>query len=152
MTGNGFKLERSRFILVVQMVEHWSGVLREATEAPSLDIFKARLKVTVSSLIYTPAHCCRVGLCDLWWSVQPETILWFIKIVMKLPHELMCWEFIFCVLVRIYFVCLVVFFYFPLFLQQIALSTGISSPLRCVSMTPTFYICEGFKFRVSNSR
>lgn len=38
------------------------------------------------------------------------------------------------------------------FLQQIALSTGISSALCCVSMTLTFYIWGFFQFKVSDSR
>ena len=48
--GNGFKLKESRFILAMRkkfftmsVVRHWSRLPREAVDAPSLELFKARL-------------------------------------------------------------------------------------------------------------
>ncbi|KFQ38270.1 hypothetical protein N332_01777, partial [Mesitornis unicolor] len=54
---NGFKLEEGRFRLdirkkffTVRVVRHWHRLPREAVDAPSLAVFKARLDGALSSL------------------------------------------------------------------------------------------------------
>ncbi|KFQ22739.1 hypothetical protein N332_01172, partial [Mesitornis unicolor] len=55
---NGFKLEEGRFRLdirkkffTVRVVRHWHRLPREAVDAPSLEVFKARLDGALSNLV-----------------------------------------------------------------------------------------------------
>ncbi|KFU88970.1 hypothetical protein M959_06207, partial [Chaetura pelagica] len=55
---NGLKLEESRFRLDIRkkffsarVVEHWNRLPREAVEAPSLEVVKARLDRALNSLV-----------------------------------------------------------------------------------------------------
>ncbi|KFO55764.1 hypothetical protein N302_01139, partial [Corvus brachyrhynchos] len=55
---NGFKPEKSRFRLdigkkffTVRVVSHWNRLPKEAVAAPSLEVFKARLDGSLSSLV-----------------------------------------------------------------------------------------------------
>ncbi|KFQ33146.1 hypothetical protein N332_02120, partial [Mesitornis unicolor] len=57
-SGNGFKLEENRFRLdirkkffTVTVVRHWHRLLRKVVDAPSLEVFKARLGRALSDLI-----------------------------------------------------------------------------------------------------
>jgi len=56
--GNGSKLKEGRFILdikkkffTMRVVKHWNMLPREAVDAPSLEVFKARLDGTLSNLV-----------------------------------------------------------------------------------------------------
>jgi len=56
--GNGFKLKEGRFRLdigkkffTVRVVRHWNRLPREAVNAPSLAVFKARLDRALSNLL-----------------------------------------------------------------------------------------------------
>ena len=56
--GNGFKLKEGRFTLdmrkkcfMMTVVRHWKRLPREVVDAPSLEVFKARLDGALSSLI-----------------------------------------------------------------------------------------------------
>ncbi|KGL92474.1 hypothetical protein N301_09879, partial [Charadrius vociferus] len=55
---NGFKLEKGRFRLdirkkffTVRVVRHWNRLPREAMDALSLEVFKARLDGALSNLV-----------------------------------------------------------------------------------------------------
>ncbi|KFZ57840.1 hypothetical protein N338_05247, partial [Podiceps cristatus] len=55
---NGFKLKEGRFRLdirkkffTMRVVRHWHRLPREAVDAPSLEVFKARLDRALSSLV-----------------------------------------------------------------------------------------------------
>ncbi|KFV63014.1 hypothetical protein N307_08541, partial [Dryobates pubescens] len=55
---NGLKLEEGRFRLdirkmffAVRVVRHWNRLPRKAVDAPSLEVFKARLDEALSGLV-----------------------------------------------------------------------------------------------------
>ncbi|KFW71672.1 hypothetical protein AS28_14093, partial [Pygoscelis adeliae] len=55
---NGFKLKESRFRLdirnkffTMKVVKHWHRLPREVVDAPSLEVFKARLDGALSNLV-----------------------------------------------------------------------------------------------------
>ncbi|KFV16778.1 hypothetical protein N340_14266, partial [Tauraco erythrolophus] len=55
---NGFKLKEGRFTLDIRkkfftqrVVRHWNRLLREVVDAPSLELFKARLDGALSNLV-----------------------------------------------------------------------------------------------------
>ncbi|KFQ93807.1 hypothetical protein Y956_10713, partial [Nipponia nippon] len=55
---NGFKLKEGRFRLdtrkkffTMRAVRHWNRLPREAVDAPSLEVFKARLDGALNSLV-----------------------------------------------------------------------------------------------------
>ncbi|KGL98080.1 hypothetical protein N301_05433, partial [Charadrius vociferus] len=55
---NGYKLEEGRFRLhirkkffTLRVVRHWHRLPKEVVEAPSLEVFKARLDVALGNLV-----------------------------------------------------------------------------------------------------
>ncbi|KFZ55283.1 hypothetical protein N321_05531, partial [Antrostomus carolinensis] len=55
---NGFKLKEGRFKLdirkkffTVRVVRHWNRLPKEAVDAPSLEVFKARLDEALSNMV-----------------------------------------------------------------------------------------------------
>ncbi|KFQ87280.1 hypothetical protein N337_07097, partial [Phoenicopterus ruber ruber] len=55
---NGFTLKQGRFSLdirkkffLMRVVRHWNRLPREAVDAPSLEVFKARLDGALSNLV-----------------------------------------------------------------------------------------------------
>ncbi|KFQ34374.1 hypothetical protein N332_05495, partial [Mesitornis unicolor] len=55
---NGFKLKEGRFRLnirkkffTVRVMRHWNRLPREVVDAPSLEVFKARLDRALSNLV-----------------------------------------------------------------------------------------------------
>jgi len=56
--GNGFKMKEGRFRLAIRkkfftmrVARHWNRLPREAVDAPSLEVFKARLDGALSNLV-----------------------------------------------------------------------------------------------------
>jgi len=56
--SNGFKLKEGRFRLdirqkffTMRVVKHWTRLPREAVDAPSVEVFKARLDGVLSNLV-----------------------------------------------------------------------------------------------------
>ena len=59
MRGNGFKLREGRFRLhvtgrffTVRVMRCWNRLPREVVDAPSLEVFKARLDGALGSLVW----------------------------------------------------------------------------------------------------
>lgn len=66
--GNGFKLKEGRFRLEIwkksfiqRLVKHWHRLPKEAEDAPSLEVFKARLDRAFSYLVYLKVSMPMVG-------------------------------------------------------------------------------------------
>jgi len=80
--ARGFKLKQGRFtsdiqkkFLTLRVVRHWHRLPREAVDAPSLKVFKARLDGAWSNLVWwkvSLAHGMGAGLGDLSGPFQPK--------------------------------------------------------------------------------
>ncbi|KFR14273.1 hypothetical protein N306_11276, partial [Opisthocomus hoazin] len=46
-----FRLDIRKKFFIMRMVKHWNGLPREAVDAPSLAVFKARLDGALSNLV-----------------------------------------------------------------------------------------------------
>jgi len=46
-----FRLDRRKKFFTTMVVRHWNRLLREAVDAPSLEMFKARLDGALSNLV-----------------------------------------------------------------------------------------------------
>jgi len=60
-----FRLDMRKKFFTMRVVKHWNTLPREAVEAPSLEMFNARLDGALSNLVWSkdvPAHCRGVGL------------------------------------------------------------------------------------------
>jgi len=47
-----FRLDIRRTFFTQRVVTHWNGLFKEVVDAPSLDMFKARLDVALGSLVW----------------------------------------------------------------------------------------------------
>ncbi|KFW81975.1 hypothetical protein N305_12871, partial [Manacus vitellinus] len=51
LKGSGFRLDIRRKFFIVRVVRHWNLLPREVVDAPSLEVFKARLDGALSNLV-----------------------------------------------------------------------------------------------------
>ncbi|KFV10552.1 hypothetical protein N339_12341, partial [Pterocles gutturalis] len=51
MKESRFRLDIKRKFLTVRVVRHWNRLPRETVDAPSLEVFKARLDEALSNLV-----------------------------------------------------------------------------------------------------
>jgi len=80
--GNGFKLKESRFrfdirkkFFTMRVVKHWHRLSRQAVDAPSLELFKARLDGALSTLVWWKGSLPMAGGLepdDLYGPFQPK--------------------------------------------------------------------------------
>ncbi|PKU43685.1 hypothetical protein llap_6013 [Limosa lapponica baueri] len=81
MRGNDFKLKEWRFRLdikkkfsTVRVVRHWNRLPREAVDAPSLEVFKARLDGALSNLVWWEVSLHRAGGGTQWSLMSLPTL------------------------------------------------------------------------------
>ncbi|KFP90805.1 hypothetical protein N311_12892, partial [Apaloderma vittatum] len=51
LQGGRFRLDIRRKFLTMRVVKHWNRLPKEAVDAPSLEVFKARFDVALSNLV-----------------------------------------------------------------------------------------------------
>ncbi|KAJ7398384.1 hypothetical protein BTVI_125828 [Pitangus sulphuratus] len=96
--GNGFKLKENRFTLdmrkkffAVRVVRHWNRLPREAVDALSLEVFKARLVGALSDLVWRMVSLPMAGNFELDYriieSARLERTYEIIKSLRLLPTQ-----------------------------------------------------------------